>query len=61
MDIVQIDLANRKQIREFLNLPSHIYQGIPQWVPPLVGDERSRLDPKRYPFYKHSAAAFFIS
>jgi hypothetical protein len=61
MDIVQIDLANRKQIREFLNLPSHIYQGIPQWVPPLVGDERSRLDPKRYPFYKHSAAAFFLA
>jgi hypothetical protein len=24
-------------------------------------DERLRLDPKRYPFYKHSSAAFFVA
>jgi hypothetical protein len=61
MDIFQIDLANRKQVRDFLRLPAHIYADIPQWVPPLEGDERLRLDPKRYPFYEHSAAAFFLA
>jgi hypothetical protein len=61
MNIVQIDLANRQQARDFLSLPARIYRGIPQWVPPLEGDERLRLDPKRYPFYKHSAAAFFVA
>jgi hypothetical protein len=60
MTILQIDLANRKQVREFLSLPSRIYRDIPQWVPPMEGDERARLDPKRYPFYRHSAAAFFL-
>lgn len=60
MNIYQIDLANRKQVRDFLNLPPRIYRDIPQWVPPLEGDERARLDPRRYPYYKHSTAAFFL-
>ena len=61
MNIVQVDHTNRKQIRDFLNLPTQIYRNIPQWVPPLEGDERSRLDRRRYPFYKHSEAAFFLA
>ena len=60
MSIFQIDLANRKQVRDFLNLPPRIYKDIPQWVPPLDGEERARLIPSRYPFYRHSAAAFFL-
>jgi len=61
MDIRQIDLADRKQVRDFLDLPFRIYRDTPQWVPPLTGDERLRLDPKRHPFYRHSAAAFFVA
>jgi GNAT superfamily N-acetyltransferase len=61
MYITQIDLANKKQVRDFLNLPFPIYRDIPQWVPALQMDERLRLDPKRFPFYKHSHAAFFIA
>jgi hypothetical protein len=30
-------------------------------VPPLQTDERLRLDPKRFPFYRHSQAAFFLA
>jgi hypothetical protein len=61
MNITQLDLTNKKQIQDFLNLPFHIYKDIPQWVPPLRMDERVRLDPKRYPFYKHSQAGFFLA
>ena len=61
MKIIQIDLANRKQVRAFLDLPARIYRDIPQWVPPLEGDERLRLNLKKLPFYKHSSAAFFLS
>ncbi len=60
MTILQIDLANRKQVREFLSLPSRIYRDIPQWVPPMEGEERARLNPRRYPYYRHSAAAFLL-
>lgn len=61
MDICQIDLSNRKQVRAFLELPERIYRDMPQWVPPLAGDERQRLNTRKYPFYRHSAAAFFLA
>ena len=61
MNIVQIDLLDKRQVKDFLDLPFRIYKDIPQWVPPLRMDDRLRLDPKRYPFYKHSQAAFFIA
>jgi hypothetical protein len=61
MKIIRMDPANRKQVRDFLQLPDHIYRDIPQWVPPLRMDERRRLHPERYPFYKHSEAAFFLA
>lgn len=61
MNIVQIDLSNKKQVDDFIRLPFSIYSDIPQWVPPLQMDERLRLNPKRFPFYKHSQAAFFLA
>jgi len=44
-----------------MRLPFSIYRDIPQWVPPLQMDERLRLNPKRFPFYKHSHASFFLA
>ena len=61
MDIKQLDTDNRRQVRDFISLPAHIYRDISQWVPPLAGDERIRLDRRHYPFYKHSTAAFFLA
>jgi hypothetical protein len=60
MNVVQIDLTNKRQVNDFIDLPFRIYNDTPQWVPPLLMDERSRLNPKRNPFYKHSEAAFFL-
>ena len=61
MNIIQLDLNNKKYVDDFLRLPFSIYRGIPQWVPPLQMDERLRLNPKRFPFYKHSHASFFLA
>ena len=61
MKITQVDLDNKKQVRDFLDLPLRIYVDIPQWVPPLQIDDRLRLDRKRYPFYRHSRAGFFLA
>jgi hypothetical protein len=61
MKIILVDLADRSQVREFLALPYRVYAKIPQWVPPIKMDDRLRLDPKKYPFFKHSRAAFFIA
>ncbi|MBI5962564.1 MAG: hypothetical protein HY863_03740 [Chloroflexi bacterium] len=42
-------------------MPFSVYRDIPHWVPPLQMDERLRLNPERFPFYKHSHAAFFLA
>jgi len=61
MNILQLDLHNKKQVDDFLRLPFSVYKDIPQWVPPLQMDERLRLSPRRSPFYKHSQASFFLA
>ncbi|MCQ3938141.1 MAG: hypothetical protein DPW18_13990 [Chloroflexi bacterium] len=61
MNITQLDLDKKSQVEDFLRLPFSIYRDIPQWVPPLQMDERLRLRPKRFPYYKHSHAAFFLA
>lgn len=61
MHIIQLNLNNKKQVDDFLRLPFSIYRDIPQWVPPLQMDERLRLSLKRFPFYKHSQASFFLA
>jgi hypothetical protein len=61
MQITQISLSDKRQVQDFLRLPFSVYRDIPQWVPPLQMDERARLDETRFPFYRHSHAAFFIA
>lgn len=61
MRIKQVDINNRREVQDFLRVPRQIYREIPQWVPPLGNEERVRLDEKRYFFYQHSAAAFFVA
>jgi len=59
--IIQLDTSDRRQARQFLDLPFRIYRNLPQWVPPLAPDARLMLDRRRHPFYKHSDAAFFLA
>lgn len=61
MNIIEIDLCDRKRVNDFIELPFHIYHDVPQWVPPLRMDERTRLNPDHNPFYRHSQAAFFLA
>ncbi|MGE5248883.1 MAG: hypothetical protein ACM3QS_01615 [Bacteroidota bacterium] len=61
MDVIKIDLKNRKQVKDFMKLPFRLYAGVPQWVPPLETDVRRSMDPGRNPFYRHSEAAFFLA
>ena len=61
MNVVQLDLHNKNRVDDFLRLPFSIYRDIPHWVPPLQMDERLKLNSKRFPFYKHSHASFFLA
>jgi len=61
MKVMQIDPGNKKQVRDFLQVPFDIYANVAQWVPPLEMDAAQMLNPGRHPFYRHSDAAFFLA
>lgn len=60
MQVIQIDTSDRRQARQWLELPFRLYRQVPQWVPPLAPDAKLVLDRHKYPFYEHSDAAFFL-
>ena len=60
MDIAQIDLDNRREVKAFLALPFRLYRQVPQWVPPMASDA-GRMLSRTHPFYGHSEAAFFLA
>ena len=61
MRIQPVDWQDRRLVRQFLELPRQVYRAIPQWVPPLETDARAWLDRRRNPFYRHSAAGFWLA
>lgn len=61
MDILQVSPANKKQVRQFLDLPFRIYKDSPHWVPPLEMDMAAITNPKKHPFYKYGQADFFLA
>jgi hypothetical protein len=46
-------VINRKQLDEFITVPWTIYRDDPNWVPPLLFEQRQRLTPKN-PFFQHA-------
>jgi hypothetical protein len=56
-----LDTESAKDVERFLDLPFRLYRDCSQWVPPLVDDLKLQLNRRRYPFYQHSDAAFFMA
>ena len=49
------------EIREFIMLPFRLYDGVDQWVPPLISERRRHLDRRRNPFFQHADAEYFLA
>ncbi len=61
MKVIELNPDDRRQVKQFLQLPFYLYKDTPQWVPPLSIDAKRPLDRKRFPFYRHSEAAFYLA
>ena len=46
---------------QFIRLPWSIYRDDPNWVPPLIIDQKEMFDKRRFPFFGHSEADFFLA
>ncbi|MEW6512013.1 MAG: hypothetical protein AB1428_13765 [Bacteroidota bacterium] len=60
MSCVVREVLNRRQMRDFLQLPCRIYEGNPHWVPPLNGEIRRTLDPKRNPYFRNASLNLYV-
>ncbi|HEV3228032.1 MAG TPA: hypothetical protein VGY97_01060 [Solirubrobacteraceae bacterium] len=54
-------VKDRRDLRHFIRLPFSLYRREPNWVPPLLMDERKRHDRARNPFFAHADAEYFLA
>lgn len=54
-------VSTRSELDEFIRLPWRLYQGNPNWVPPLLRLQRELLSPKHNAFFQHADVQFFLA
>jgi GNAT superfamily N-acetyltransferase len=54
-------VRSRRDLRAFVKFPWAVYDGDPNWVPPLISERLEVLDPARGPFYAHADVALFLA
>lgn len=54
-------VANRKDLKRFIEYPYRKYRGDSGWVPPLLISEWERFDPRRNPFYNHARIDLYLA
>lgn len=59
--ITRLNTDSRRDVDRFVELPFRLYRDCPQAVPPLVDDVKLMLNRRKYPFYEHSDADFFLA
>ena len=61
MKVVVTPVQSKSDLKAFIGLPWQIYRGDTNWVPPLRGNLKKRLDLSRHPFLDSADAALFIA
>lgn len=54
-------VLNKKDWKAFVKFPYHHYKKDPNWVPPLLMDQKVLLNPQKHPFYEHAKTQFFLA
>ncbi len=61
LSVSKLNTDSRRDVNRFIELKFRLYRDCPQWVPPLVDDLKLMLNRRKYPFYEHSDADFFLA
>jgi len=54
-------VKSRADLKEFIRLPWRIYEGDPNWVPPLILDVKEKLNKRKNPFFEHADMELFLA
>ncbi len=61
MAIRIVPVSTSKQLMQFIKLPFRLYKNDPNWVPPLIMDQKNFFNPKKNPYYEHSKVQLFLA
>lgn len=59
MEIIQV--KNKSDLRDFINLPYRLYRNDPNWVAPLRDEQWAQFDVQKNPILDHCETALFIA
>jgi GNAT superfamily N-acetyltransferase len=54
-------VSSKRDLDAFIKFPWKIYRGDPNWVPPLLVEQKGILDTKKNPFFLHSEIQHFLA
>ncbi len=60
-DVRIVPVSSRKERKQFIELPWSLYEGDPNWIPPLVSNQRQLLNFKRHAFYDDAEIQTFLA
>ena len=60
-DLTVRPVSGRRELRQFILLPFRLYEGVDQWVPPLISERKRHLDRRKNPYFQHAEAEYFLA
>ncbi len=55
-----IPVKTKHDLKRFIKLPFQLYKDDPNWVPPLIMDQKNFFNPRKNPYYDHSEVQLFL-
>jgi GNAT superfamily N-acetyltransferase len=59
--VVVKPVSSRRDQKQFVNFPWKLYEGDPNWVPPLLWEQRGLLGYRRHPFHDEAEVQTFLA
>ncbi len=60
-EITVKEVLTRKELREFIYLPSKVHKSQPEWLPPIYMDEWQLFDKKKNRSYQYADTVFYLA
>jgi hypothetical protein len=61
MSVTVREVTTAREKGRFIKFPWSIYKNDKHWVPPLLIDRKTFLDPKKNPFFKSAKVKLFLA
>ena len=54
-------VTTRRALKQYVEFPNQLYKDVPQYIPPMTGDEISDWDPKQNPAFEYCEGKCFLA